>query len=479
MTEQWAELEFDGKARGSLFDIARRGSTVGREVLGGATTFLAMSYIIFVQVGLLSSPGVGMDSGGVIVATCLSAAAGSILMGLWANYPVALAPGMGENFFFALQIVPAMAAISTGHGWQMALALTVLSGALFLLLSLVGFRSALLNAIPDSLKSGIAAGIGLFIAIIGFKDGNLVPPADAHSFGRFIGNNPVAILTLIGLAVTLALSALKLRGAILLGILATAVVGHFMGMVQWSGRIVAWPHGLGHTAGGFATGFREVWAAMFSPHAIELLVFTFVLLFMVMFDTVGTLIGVASRADLVKAGRLPKAERALAADAAGTIVGGMLGASTVTSYIESITGVQAGARTGLAAVVTGVLMALTVFFIPIAQVIGRGVVVGQTTGGAPDVKYPLIAPALIIVGSMMMRTVREIDWEDVTEYLPAFLTILVMPLLNSIALGIAAGFIAYALGKCVSGRARQCPGIVYIFAALFVLQFVLEAVFLK
>ena len=338
---------------------------------------MAMSYIIFVQIGLLGGLGefdVKMDAGGVMMATCLAAAAASVLMGLAANYPIALAPGMGENFFFALTLTPAVARWGLGMDWQVALALTGCVGVIFLLLSFVGLRSAVLNAIPDALKSGIAAGIGLFIAVIGFNYGNLVAKAPGSGLITFPGfsNNPVAWLTLIGLAVTLALLAFRLRGAILMGILITTGVGLAMGLVKWCGNPVAVPGGIEKTAAGFVQGFGGLWEALWSKHALELITFAFVLLFMDLFDTVGTLVGVASRAGLMRNGRLPKAERALAADAAGTVMGAAMGTSTVTSYIESITGVTAGARTGLAAIVTGVLMAAAVFFKPLAAMIGGG-----------------------------------------------------------------------------------------------------------
>ncbi|MCK4601830.1 MAG: NCS2 family permease, partial [Phycisphaerae bacterium] len=340
--------------------------------LGGATTFMAMSYIIFVQIGLLGGKDVGMDAGGVMMATCLAAAAASILMGLLANYPIALAPGMGENFFFAITIVPAAAAWGFGTGWQVGLALVAFSGIVFLLLSVVGFRSRVLNAIPDALKSGIAAGIGIFIAVVGFNYGNLATKGDGGALLKFPGlaSNPVAWITLIGLAVTLALIAFRIRGAILLGILISTGVALAMDQVKWCGLPVAWPSGIDKTAGGFIHGFEGLWKALSTANVLEMLAFAFILLFMDLFDTVGTLVGVSKRAGLIKDGRLPKAERALAADAAGTVIGASLGTSTVTSYIESITGVQAGARTGLAAVVTGILMAGAIFFQPLAKMIG-------------------------------------------------------------------------------------------------------------
>jgi AGZA family xanthine/uracil permease-like MFS transporter len=446
-----------------MFQIRQRDSTVGRELLGGVTTFMAMSYIIFVQVGLLGSKGAGMDDGGVLMALCISAGAACILMGLWANYPIALAPGMGENFVF-VGFAATMAAWGLEYvGWQMALALTALAGGIFLLLSTVGFRSHILNAIPDALKSGIAAGIGLFVAVIGFNYGNLVTSGGA--LVRFPGfqGNIVGWLTLIGLGITLALVAFRIRGAILLGILATTAIALILGKTQWQ-IPVAWPGGLTRTAGGFAPGLARIWQAL-PAHGLEILTMLFILLFMDLFDTVGTLVGVAKRAHLMTDGRLPRAERALAADASGTVIGAFLGSSTVTSYIESITGVQAGARTGLAAVVAGVCMLAAMFFQPLVNM-----VMGEFTVGGLA-KFPTIAPTLIIVGAMMLRAMRDINWDDVTEYLPAFLTMVAMPLAYSISAGIAIGFVSYAFGKLVTGRAKECPIIVYVFAALFVVQY--------
>ncbi|MDY7010418.1 MAG: NCS2 family permease [Planctomycetota bacterium] len=444
-----------------MFGIKDRGSTVGREVLGGVTTFMAMSYILFVQVGLLGSKGVGMDDGGVLMAMCISAGIACILMGIWANYPIALAPGMGENFIF-VGFAGAMAGWSMGYlGWQMALALTALAGVIFLLLSTVGFRSRVLNAIPDSLKSGIAAGIGLFIAVIGFSYGNLVVknPDGLVMFPGFSGNIE-AWLTLIGLGITIALLAFRIRGAILIGILATTGIALLWGQTQWRAP-VSMPGGLGETAGGLVPGFANLWSAL-PGHWIEIVTMIFILLFMDLFDTVGTLVGVAKRAGLMHNGKLPRAEKALAADAAGTVIGGCLGSSTVTSYIESVTGVQDGARTGLAAVITGLCLMAAMFFGPLVQM-----VMGEFGFG----KYPMIAPALIIVGAMMLRAIRDINWDDVTEYIPAFLTMVTMPLAYSISAGIAIGFVSYAFGKLVTGRVKECPIIVYVFAVLFVIQY--------
>ncbi|MCK4624966.1 MAG: NCS2 family permease, partial [Phycisphaerae bacterium] len=320
-----------------MFEIKDRGSTVGREVLGGLTTFMAMSYILFVQVGLLGDKGAGMDNGGVLMAMCISAGIACILMGIWANYPIALAPGMGENFIF-VGFAVAMTGWGAGYlGWQMALSLTAVAGVIFLLLSTVGFRSRVLNAIPDALKSGIAAGIGLFIAVIGFSYGNLVVSGGALVKFPGFKDNIVGILTMIGLAITIALLAFRIRGAILIGILATTGVALLWGHTQWH-TPVAMPSGLGETAGGLVPGFANLWEAL-PGHWIEIVTMLFILLFMDLFDTVGTLVGVAGRAGLMRNGKLPRAEKALAADAAGTVIGGCLGSSTVTSYIESVTGV--------------------------------------------------------------------------------------------------------------------------------------------
>ena len=460
-----------------MFEIKTRGSTTGREVLGGLTTFMAMSYILFVQPAVLQAAG--MDKGGVFMATCLSAGLSCILMGLLANYPIALAPGMGENFFFVFTLCGIGGVSALRLSWQEALALTAAAGMVFLLLSVVGFRSMIINAIPDSLKSGIAAGIGLFIALIGFEWGNLIQshPATFVQVAKMQGNY-VACLTLVGLGITLALWALKIRGAILLGILLTTGATWAAGAiwqvpgVHWAGAMGS-PSGLSQTAGGLWSGFASLWGKLQSGHAIEVFTLGFIVLFMALFDTVGTLVGVADRAGLMREGRLPRAERALAADAVGTVLGAGLGTSTVTCYIESITGVSAGARTGLAAIVTGLCLLAAMWFQPLVMMVGGGISVGVNAFGDPILRYPMIAPALIIVGSMMLRAMRDIDWDDITEALPAFLAMIAMPFGYSISAGIALGFISYAFGKLVSGKARQCPAIVYIFAVLFVLQYAL------
>ncbi len=463
-----------------MFEIKARGSTVGREVLGGVTTFMAMSYILFVQPAVLSRAG--MDPGAVFMATCISAGAACILMGLLANYPIALAPGMGENFFFVFTLCGVTAAAGAFKlTWPEALALTCVTGVLFLLLSTVGFRSRILNSIPDTLKSGIAAGIGLFIALIGFEWGNIIETDTVTGIKLAdMQHNYVAVLTLVGLAITLALAAFHVRGAILIGILAataaTWACGRVWGVegVQWQGLIGS-PSGLEATAGKFVGGFASLWDKLLTKHWVDVVVFAFILLFMDLFDTVGTLVGVAKRAGLMRNGRLPRAERALSADAIGTITGACFGTSTVTSFIESVTGVQAGARTGLAAVVVGVCMFVALLFQPLVMMVGGGVKVGEYPWGDPILRYPMIAPALIFVGAMMIRAIRSIDWDDVTEALPAFLTMVTMPFAYSISAGIAIGFVSYAFGKLITGRGKQCPVLVYVFAVLFIIRYAIAA----
>lgn len=458
-----------------MFDIQSRGSTVGREILGGVTIFVAMSYILFVQPAVLAPTG--MDKGGVFMATCISAAAGCILVGLIANFPLTLAPGMGENFFFTFTLCGVGAAAGAfALTWQEALALTVIAGTVFLFLSLVGLRSKLLDCIPDSIKSGIIAGLGLFIALIGFEWGNLVEAGPRLGFALApLSGNYVAALTLVGLAITFTLIAWRVRGAILIGIIATTVLTWLTGKwldvetISWGG-LVAWPSGITQTAGGAVAGFGTLAEKFAGGHRMDILAFGFVLLFMNLFDTLGTMMGVTQRAGLMDDGKLPKGELALSANAACTIGGALLGTSTVTAYIESVMGVYAGARTGLAAIVCGLCLLAAMFFQPLIAMVGGGVVIGQNALGENLLRYPMIAPAMIVVGAVLLRAVREIEWDDYTEAIPAFLTIVAIPFTFSISAGIAIGFISYAVGKLVTGRAKECSLLVYIFALLFLLE---------
>jgi len=446
-----------------FFQLEAHGTTPQREVLGGITTFLAMSYIIFVQPGVLSQAG--MDFRAVMCATCLAAAVSTFLMGLVANYPVALAPGMGENFFFVYTLC-GVAPLGFGLTWQQALAAVLLAGLFFVLLTLSGIRTQVVNSIPHSLKCGIAAGIGLFITLIGLEYGGLVvsAPGTLVRLGDF--RHPVTLASVLGLLVMVVLLAFRVRGAILMGILATTAIAAALGLVHYQGLLSAELH-LAPTVWKFDL------RGLFAVPPVKLSSAIFVLFYLALFDTVGTLVGVGQQAGLLREGKLPRVDRALFSDAVGTTVGAGLGTSTITCYIESAAGVSDGARTGLASMVTGFLLLAAMFFSPLASMIGGGVTVGADATQNPVVRYPTLAPALIVVGSMMLKVLREFEWEDPTEYLPAFLILVGIPLTFSIADGIAFGLISYSVAKLATGRWRECPVLTYIFAALFVVQFLI------
>jgi len=445
-----------------MFDLQARGTSVRTEVVAGLSTFMTMSYIIFVQPAVLSA--CGMDHGAVLIATCVASAIATLLMGLLANYPIALAPAMGHNFFFVFTVCGVM-----GYSWQVALGANFISGALFIVLSLFSFRARLVDSIPQSLKSAIAVGIGLLIALVGMEWSGLVVahPATLVQLGNL--HSPPTLVSIFGVMLISLLFALRVRGAILIGILVTAFLGLLLGLVSFEGVVGAPPP--------IAPTFLKLdIAGVFKERGIaEILMVIFVFFFLDLFDTVGTLVGISQRAGFIVDGKLPRAERALLSDSVGTVVGTMLGTSTVTSYIESAAGVAEGGRsaagvaeggrTGLANMVTALLFILALFFYPLAKMIGGEVVYDGLS------LYPFIAPPLIIVGSMMMSSVKTIEWEDYTESVPAFLTILIMPLTFSITEGIAFGFISFALLKLLSGRGREVNGLVYVFAALFVLRY--------
>jgi AGZA family xanthine/uracil permease-like MFS transporter len=441
-----------------FFQLREHGTTFQREILGGVTTFFAMSYIIFVQPGVLSVSGMNFQA--VLTATCLAAAAATVLMGLLANYPVALAPGMGENFFFAYTLCGAVP-LGFGLTWQQALAAVFLAGVFFIAITLTGLRKQIVNSIPNSLKCSIAVGIGLLITFIGLEYGGLVTAAPGTLVRMGDLRQPVVIATVAGLLFMVVLLSFRVHGAILLGILASTAICLLLGLVHYHGLFSIQLH-LAPTFWKFdLTGLLKV-------PPVRLGTAIFVLFYLALFDTVGTLVGVGQQAGLVRDGKLPRVDRALLADAVGITVGAALGTSTVTCYIESAAGVSDGARTGLASVVTGLLLAASLFFSPLAAMIGGGVKVGQA------VLYPTLAPALIVVGSMMLRPLRELQWDDPTEYLPAFLVLVGIPLTFSIADGIAFGLISYSIAKLATGRWRECPTLTYVFAALFVVQFLIH-----
>jgi AGZA family xanthine/uracil permease-like MFS transporter len=432
-----------------LFQLSAHRTTVRTEIVAGVTTFLTMAYIIFVQPTVLSAAG--MDFGAVMTATCLASGIATLLMAFLANYPIAVAPAMGHNFFFAFTVCLAMQV-----PWQIALGGVALAGLLFILTATVGLRERLIVAIPVSLKHAIAVGIGLLIALIGLEWGGIVTasPGTLVTLGDL--STPPALLTLFGLCVTGILLARGMAGAVLAGIILSAVVGLLTGLVTYQGFVSAPPS--------LAPTFLQLDVAGALQPAMLPVVFVF--FFLALFDSVGTLVGVASRAGLMRGDTLPRASQALLADAGGTVVGAALGTSTVTAYIESSTGVSAGGRTGLANVVTALLFFLSLLFSPLVRMIGGGYPVG---GGL--VLYPVVAPALILVGTMMMAGVQSIDWDDATESIPAFLTIVIMPLAVSITDGIAFGFIAYAVLKVATGRGREAHWLVYLFAVLFIARY--------
>lgn len=448
-------------ARGAWLDrrfrVTAHGSSLRQELLAGASTFMAMSYIVLVNPAVLASAG--MDDGAVMVATCLASAAATVWMALHTNYPIALAPGMGHNFFFALTVCGPIAAGGYGYPWQAALAAVFLSGVLFIIASFWGFRAFIITLVPEHLKASIAVGIGLLVAIVGLRWGGLL----VSTPGTYIGlgdltSGPVA-LTLFGFLVTSGLSVLGMRAALLLGILATTVAAVLTGMARFDGFVGAPPS--------LAPTFLAMdFGALLRHTNFASVVFVFLLVDL--FDTVGTLIGVGQRAGLVVEGQLPKARQALLADAVGTVSGAALGTSTVTSYVESAAGVAAGGRTGLSGLVTAGLFVASLFFYPLVRVVGGGV---DTGGGL--LLYPILAPALIMVGIFMMEGVGRIEWGRPLEAIPAFLTMIMMPLTTSITEGIAFGFIATSFLYLVSGKGRELHWGVHLIAALFIARYVL------
>jgi adenine/guanine/hypoxanthine permease len=432
----------------SRFALSAHHTTVGTEILAGTTTFLTMAYIIFVQPAVLSAAG--MDFGAVLVATCISTAIATTLMALLANYPIAVAPAMGHNFFFAYSVV-----IGMKVSWPIALGAVAIAGLVFTATAGFGLREKLITAIPASLKHAIAAGIGLLIATIGLEWAGLIvgAPGTLVTLGNL--HSRAVLLALLGVALTAVLMARRVPGALLWGILATTLVGLPLGIVRYQG-FASLPPSIAPTllkldvARALTTGMVAV---------------VFVFFFLALFDSVGTLVGVGEQAGLLREGTLPRAREALLADSIGTVVGACLGTSTVTAYIESGAGIAAGGRTGLASLVTAALFLAALFLHPLVRMIGGGYAEGATT------LYPVIAPALILVGTMMIGGLRHVAWDDPTESIPAFLTLIVMPLAVSITEGIAFGLIAFAGLKLATGRAREVHPLIFIFAALFLVRY--------
>jgi adenine/guanine/hypoxanthine permease len=429
-----------------LFDLRGHGTTVRTEVLAGLTTFVTMAYIVVVNPAILGAAG--MPIAAVAVATCLASGLGSILMGLLSNYPLALAPGMGLNAYFTYTVVKGM-----GLPWQTALGCVFVSGVAFLVLTLAGVRQLIVSAVPRPLFAAVAGGIGLFIAFIGLADAGIVIPTAGTMVKLGSLTAPTAALAMLGLLVIAALQARRVRGAILLGILLTAAI--------------AWLSGLSHFSPG-AYSLSDLSAAAFKLDVrqalnfkggigLSLIEIVFVFLFVDMFDNIGTLVAVTKRAGLIAAdGSIPRLNRILLSDSVAMLLGAVVGTSPVTSYIESAAGVAVGGRTGLTSVVVGILFLATLFFAPLVQAIPTAAT----------------APALILVGALMMGALAEIDWSDPAEAIPAFLTVLIIPLTYSIANGLAFGITSHAILKLVRGEARPRDWLIYVLAAICIARFI-------
>ncbi len=421
------------------FEFDRFGTSWETEVLAGCTTFMTMAYIVFVNPSILAETG--MPVAAVTAATCISAAVGSILMGAYARYPIALAPGMGLNAYFTYAVVKGM-----GVTWQVALGAVFLSGIIFVILTLVGVRQVILSAIPAELHAAVAVGIGLFIAFIGFRNSGLIVPHPATTVAMGNLRDPKTLLALGGLLLIGGLLAWGWRAAMLVGILVTTLASVLLGIIEWTPQANA-------IAGIGATAFQlDIRGAL----SLGLLEIVFVFLFVDMFDNIGTLLAVGKKAELFdEANQIPRVNRILLSDATATIAGSLAGTSTVVSYIESAAGVVAGGRTGVVAIVTGLLFLVALFAAPLA-----GAIPAAAT-----------APALIIVGSLMISHVREVDWGDMTVALPAFLMITAIPLTFSIANGLAFGFVSYTLLKMIRGEFRKIGWLMYVLTVVFLLRF--------
>jgi len=426
------------------FQFNELGTNYRREILGGLTTFLSMAYILAVNPGMLSEAG--MDYNAVFVATALAAAVGSLFMGIIARYPIALAPGMGLNAFFAFSVVLGME-----MPWQTALTGVLFSGIIFIILSLSGIREMIINAIPAQLKYVVGAGIGLFIAYVGLQGaGIIVDGSTLTGLGDITSG--ATLLAVFGVFVTAILMAKKISGGIFYGMVITAVVGMIFGLVKLPEAIISPIPDVSPTFGAAFQAFGD-FGSLFN---LDFLVVVLTFLFVDFFDTAGTLMAVAGQAGLVKDNKLPRAGNALLADSLATVTGAIFGTSTTTSYVESTAGVAAGARTGFASVVTGILFLLALFFSPVLAVVTSAVT----------------APALIVVGALMVSSLKNIEWDKIEIAIPAFLVLIFMPLSYSIATGIAIGFIFYPITMLVAGRGKEIHPIMYGLFVVFLCYFI-------
>lgn len=425
------------------FKLAENHTSVRQEMLGGVTTFITMAYIIVVNPQILSLAGMPAD--GVVFATCVSAAVATLVMGLYANYPIALAPGMSLNAYFTYSVC-----MSMHIPWRTALAVVFCSGVLFLILTVTRVREQIVNGMPDCLKHATAAGIGMFIAFVGLRNAKIVVANSATFVGLGSFSDKEVQTACFGLCLIFVLMARKIHGAILLGILGTALLGILRGITSWPAAIFAMPHPSGTF---LQLDFRG------ASH-LGLLEVLFALLFVDLFDNVGTLVAVCEQGGFIKNGKIPRVGRVLVADAVGTIFGSLTGTSTVTSYVESAAGVAAGARTGLSNIAVAALFLLATFCSPLATAIP-----GYAT-----------APALILVGVLMSQSIAQILWQDFSEAVPAFITILATPLTFSIATGLSLGLISYTVVKLAAGKIREINALVWILTLLFILRYVYLAV---
>jgi AGZA family xanthine/uracil permease-like MFS transporter len=422
------------------FEFKKLNATWKTEILAGFTTFITMAYIVFVNPSILKDAGMPVPA--VFAATCLSAAFATVLMGAFARYPIALAPGMGLNAYFTYTVVKGM-----GVPWQTALGAVFLSGVAFLILTVTGVRQWIIAAIPSELYAAVSAGIGLFIAFIGLRNAGIVKadPATIVTMGNL--RDPNVALAIFGILMIATLQAYKVRASILLGILSTTAVGALAGLVHWQPQSYRWSDISGTML------HLDVRGAL----GLGLLEIVFVFLFVDLFDNIGTLMAVSKKAGLLEAGnRIPRVNRILLTDATATIAGSLLGTTTVVSYVESASGVAAGGRTGITSIVTGILFIAALFVAPLI-------------GAVPSAAT---APALVIVGGLMISAIAEIPWEDTCTAFPAFLTLITIPLTFSIANGLACGIISYVLIHLARGRARQVPWAAYVLAALLIMRFV-------
>ena len=429
-----------------FFKLEENKTNVKTEVLAGITTFMTMAYILVVNPVILSSTG--MDFGGIFTATALASLIATLMMALYANYPFALAPGMGLNAFFAFTVVLG----PMGKSWEFALTAVLIEGIIFILLSFIKAREAIFESIPLNLKNAVSVGIGLFIAFIGLSGAGIVKAGDGTlvALGELTSGAP--LLAVIGIIITGFLLAKNVKGALLIGIIATTIIGIPMGVTILPDNfntIVSMPPSLKNVAFKFV-GFDQIFT-------FEMLVVVFTFLFVDIFDTVGTLAGVATKANMLdKEGKLPRVGAALMADAVGTVVGACLGTSTVTTYVESASGVAEGGRTGLTSLTTAAMFGVALFFAPLFTLVPSAAT----------------APALVIVGLFMMSPITKIDFNDYTEAIPAFLTIVMMPFAYSIAEGIVFGMVSYVILKAITGKSKEVSLVMWLLSALFVLRFI-------